>query len=252
MTSRAPLLAFIDESGQRAMSAKSSDYFIMGALAMPADRRPQAEAWLASLRSDLNRKPDELLHWIRYTNHAYRLRASQQFGAQGFGRAVAVVVCKRHLTKPPGFTLDMAYLFAFRVLLERLSWLAAERDMELQYTLGHVRGFSKALLRQYEANLRAMDSNKCKINWRHVSSLPSKVERPENEEMLQISDIIASSIGAAFNGDAFGQTETRYVQSYANRFYRGPNDSRNIWSYGLKMLPWTDKLRAAHPWVAAL
>jgi hypothetical protein len=70
--------------------------------------------------------------------------------------------------------------------------------------------------------------------------------------MLQISDIIASSIGAAFNGDNFGNTETRYVQSYANRLYRGPDDHRNIWSYGLKMHPWNDTLRAAHPWVAAL
>ena len=70
--------------------------------------------------------------------------------------------------------------------------------------------------------------------------------------MLQVSDIIASSIGAAFNPDDFGNTEQRYVQAYASRFYRGRDDRGSLAKYGLKMLPWTDATRAAHPWVAAL
>ncbi len=252
MSQRPKLLAYVDESGQRAMTKGSSDYFVIAAALMPERRRPEAEEWLESLRCDLRRRPDHVLHWKQYVSHRDRLRACQQFGNQGFARASAVVACKRHLPKSRTFTEDHAYMFAFRLLLERMSWLAQERGMELEYTLGHVRGFPKSKLREYEARLRAMSVNDCKVRWDHVAHASSRVERPETEEMLQIADIVASSVGAAFNSDEFGNTEQRYVQAYSRRFYRGRDDQKQLTSYGLKILPWTDATRAAHPWVAAL
>ena len=214
--------------------------------------RSQAEDWLEVLRGDLRRSPGQLLHWSKYSSHSDRLRASAALGAQGFARISAVVACKHSLPRGSAFTEDHAYMFAFRLLLERMSWLAADRGMELHYTLGHVRGFSKSLLREYEARLRAMPADNCRVRWDCVSARPSAIERPETEEMLQISDIAASSIGAAFNPDSFGHTEQRYVSMYRHRFYRGHNDQGRLTSYGLKMLPWDETTKAAYPWVAAL
>lgn len=252
MTGRPRLLGFIDESGQRAMTKGSSDYFAIAAVLMPERRRAEAEEWLASVRGDLRRQPGQVLHWKNYVAHRDRLRVCQRFGQQGFARASAVVACKRELPKSRDFTEDHAYMFTFRLLLERMSWLAQERGMELEYTLGHVRGFPKSKLREYEARLRAMSVNECKVRWDHVSHTPSRIERPEAEEMLQVADIVASSVGAAFNSDEFGNTEPRYVTAYRHRFYRGRDDQKQLTSYGLKVLPWTDATRAAHPWVAAL
>lgn len=249
---REKLLAYIDESGQRAMTKGSSDYFILAAVLMPEHRRPHAEEWLARMRTDLRRQQGQVLHWKNYVAHRDRLHVCQEFGAQPFARASAVVACKRHLPKSRDFTEDHAYMFAFRLLLERMSWLAEERGMELEYTLGHVRGFPKSKLREYEAHLRSMSRDQCKVRWDCISDTPSRVERPESEEMLQMADIIASSVGAAFNSDEFGNTEQRYVQAYPRRFYRGRGDSKQLTSYGLKMLPWGETTRAAHPWVAAL
>lgn len=252
MSLRPRLLAYIDESGQRAITKSSSDHFVITAILVPETRRPEAEDWLARLRADLRRAPGQTLHWVKYSAHSDRLRASQALGQQGFGRVTAVVACKHHLPRGKGFSEDHAYMFAFRLLLERMSWLAAERGMELHYTLGHVRGFPKAKLREYEAHLRSMDRNDCKVRWDCISNEPSKIERPETEEMLQIADIAASSIGVAFNADSHGNTEQRYVEQYAHRFYRGERDRGLLTSYGLKMLPWNDMSRAAYPWVAAL
>ncbi len=252
MRHREKLLAFIDESGQRAMTKASSDYFVLAAVLMPEHRRPQAEQWLEDLRSDLRRQPGQVLHWKGYVAHKDRLRACQAFGTQPFARASAVVACKRHLPKSRDFTEDHAYMFAFRLLLERMSWLASERNMELEYTLGHVRGFPKAKLREYEARLRGMSRDDCKVRWDCISNTQSRIDRPESEAMLQVADVVASSIGAAFNADEFGNTEQRYIQAYAERFYRGRDDAKQLTSYGLKMLPWGEATRAAHPWVAAL
>lgn len=251
MSDRPSLVAFIDESGQRAMTAASSDHFILAAVAMPESYLPRAAKWLADLRKDLGRGPNDVLHWLKYPSHSHRLRASQELGRQGFARVSAVVCCKRHLPKPRDFTADHAYMFAFRMLLERLSWLAQEREMDLSYTLGHVKGFSKTTLREYEGRLRAMSPSICKIKWEHIVG-NGAIERPETEEMLQISDVAASAIGAAFNPDPFGNTERRYLANIAPRFYRGPDDGGRLTSYGLKMHPWKDNTRAAYPWVAAL
>lgn len=243
------LFAFVDESGQRSFTQNSSDYFVLACIAIPESRLPDAADWLVGLRSDLGRQPLDTLHWNKFPAHTSRLRASQALGEQGFGRALAVVSCKRHLQREPSFTQDHAYMLAFRYLLERLSWLARQRRMELNYTLAHVRGFPKAKLREYEAKLRVSENQ---IDWSCVSSVPSKIERPETVEYLQIADIVASSIGVAFNPDKFGNVETRYVHEYKDRFYRGWEDTRDLTSYGLKMHPWTDNTKAAHPWVAAL
>lgn len=233
------------------MTRRSSDYFVIAAVLLPERRRAEAAAWLEQRRVELRRQPGQVLHWKGYVAHKDRLHICQEFGRQGFARASAVVVSKRELPKSPDFTEDHAYMFAFRLLLERMSWLAQERDMELHYTLGHVRGFSKASLREYEAKLRAMGRNECRVRWDCISDRPSRIERPETEDLLQIADVVASSIGAAFNPDEFDNTETRYVQAYSRRFYRGRDDRGNLTSYGLKMLPWSETTRAAHPWVAA-
>lgn len=252
MTGRPRALAFIDESGQRAMTAKSSDYFILSGVVLPEDRLTEAHAWLAGLKSDLRRQPHQVLHWVNYQAHGDRLRAAQMLGSQRFARVLAVVACKRHLGAGPTFTEDHAYMFAFRLLLERMSWLAQRKGLDLHYTLGHVRGFSKAQLREYEARLRVLPPEMCKIAWDYIAPEPSEIERPEKVELLQMADVAASAIGAAFNPDSFGNTEQRYIQQFAGRFDRGRRDAGDLASYGLKMLPWQNALKAAHPWVAAL
>jgi len=42
------------------------------------------------------------------------------------------------------------YLYCFRLLLERMSWLAKARGGVVEYTLSHVRRFRIAKLREYE------------------------------------------------------------------------------------------------------
>ena len=65
-----------------------------------------------------------------------------------------------------------------------------------------------------------------------------------------IADVTASAVGKAFNPDQFNNTEPRYLQEMAARFYR--YRGRSIVKYGLKMHPWNDEIQRMYPWVSKL
>jgi hypothetical protein len=149
----ARLHAFIDEAGQRARTTKSSDHFVMSAVIVPDEHLGDAAAVLAGLRTDLNRRPGDTLHWRNVKGHSQRLRIAQVMGQQSWLTISSVVVCKPHLTGP-ALDDDTAYLYTLRFLLERLSWLARAQRRALDYTLTHVVRFKIAKLRAYEELLR--------------------------------------------------------------------------------------------------
>ncbi|WP_171117665.1 DUF3800 domain-containing protein [Streptomyces sp. Z423-1] len=245
------LHAFIDEAGQRSRSQKSSDHFVMSAVVVADGDLPQAAAFLAGLRTDLRRRPGDVLHWQNFKSHTDRLHAAKSLAAQSWATISSVVVCKRHL--PAGATRlddDQAYLYTFRFLLERLSWLARDSGSILEYTLAHVVRFKLAKLRQYESILQAQNPYECRIAWQALDPKGGRLDQPSRVEMLQCADLAASATYAAFNEDRFGNTEPRYLQELSPRLYR--RGAAPLTSYGLKMHPWNNNTRAAYPWVAAL
>lgn len=238
--------AFIDESGQRGRNG--SRHFALSALVVREEKIPHAEELLAELKERLNRKPEHVLHWVKYTSHSHRLEASRTLGeAQSLLRAFTVVVCKDHLQAGSHMNDDRAYRYTFRFLLERLSWFAQQVDGELSYTLGHVRRFPLEKLRQYESNLR---SNPGSINWGHLDASGGRIDQPSRVPLLQLADVVASAAGAAFNEDEYGFTETRYLENIKPILHVPPRG--DLTKYGLKMHPWNDSTKAAYPWVAAL
>jgi hypothetical protein len=148
--------------------------------------------------------------------------------------------------------LDKAYLYTLRFLLERLSWIARDTNHELHYTIAHVVRFPMYKLREYENALRAMDSTVCKVAWDHVDGHGGRIDQPSRVEMLQFADATASATFAAFEPDAFANTEARYLQEMGSRLWRRGTGVNRLTSYGLKIHPWNDDTKAAYPWVAAL
>ncbi|KTS09522.1 hypothetical protein RSA3_12950 [Microbacterium testaceum] len=158
-----------------------------------------------------------------------------------------MIVCKDHI--PNSLPDDnVRYLYAFRYLLERVSWLARSKGEVAAYTLAHIRRFRLANLREYEAILRAMDTQ---IAWGNLDPHGGRLDQPKNLDQLQLADLVASSHGIAFNAPAnTGATDTTHVRALRRIIYH-PEGSK-LTSYGLKMHPWNDDTKAAYPWVAAL
>lgn len=247
MTQPRPLLhAFIDEAGQRSSSAKSSNHFVMSAVLAKDEDLPAAAAFLAQMRIDTGRQPGDTLHWRNIKAHPDKLHLAKRLGEQPWATLSRVVVCKRHLSSE--LTDDQAYLYTFRFLLERLSWLARDSDRKLHYTLAHIVRFKLERLREYESRLR--NEQGCQVAWPSVDPRGGRLEQPNRVEMLQAADVVASATFAAIEPDRHGNTEQRYLVEMAPRLYR--RGSAALTSYGFKMHPWNDATRAAHPWVAAL
>lgn len=223
----------------------------MSAVVVFNSQEGEALDFLAGLRGRLRRKPGDVLHWKNYNAHTDRLLASSEVGLRAdLFKISSVVVCKQHLPANNDFDHDRAYLYTFRFLLERLSWLARSRGAELNYVLGHVVRFKLPKLREYEARLRSMSPTQCQIAWDFVDPAGGRIDQPARVELLQVADIAASAVGVAFNPDPNGFTETRYLRNLLPATYRP--EGRLLTTYGLKMHPWNDNTKAAYPWVAAL
>lgn len=240
------LHAFIDESGQRARSAASSDHFVMSAVVIPEEHLADAATLLELLRADLKRNAGDTLHWKNIKQHPQRLHASKTLGAVDWLTVSSIIVCKRHLGGQ-ALNDDLAYLYTLRYLLERLSWMARDSGRVLNYTMAHIVRFQIAKLREYEAELRQLYG--CTIAWDSLDPRGGRMDQPSRIENLQLADIAASATGAAFNKDEYGNTEARYLKEMAPRLYRR---NGKLISYGMKMHPWNDITKAAYPWVAAL
>jgi hypothetical protein len=248
----AVLHAFIDEAGQRSASVNSSDHFVMSAVVIPDEHMPTAAALLAQLRTDLSRQPGDVLHWRNLRSHSMKLHLAKTLGAVPWATVASVVVCKRHLAIGKPLTDDQAYLYTFRLLLERLSWFARDQADTLNYTLAHVVRFKLATLRAYESALRDYSPHLCKIAWGSLDPSGGRLDQPSREEHLQLADAAASATFAAFEPDAYGNTEPRYLAELNSRLYRRGSGAGSLTSYGLKMHPWNLNTKAAYPWVAAL
>jgi hypothetical protein len=241
-----PLLhAFIDEAGNRSVSEKSTDHFLMSAAVVADAHLPAMAAQLAQFRIDLGRRPGDPLHFRNFKGHSPRLHVVRTMGELPWLTISTVVVCKRYLSGLP--SEDHAYLYTLRFLIERLSWMAQRRRAILAYTLAHIVRFETAKLRQYEAALKI--ATDCNITWAALDPHGGRIDQPSRVEGLQLADIAASASFRAFERDEYGNTEPRYLHELAPRLWR-PTDQ--LTSYGLKMHPWNDATRAAYPWVAAL
>lgn len=241
------LHAFIDESGQRGHTDNASPHFLLSAVVIRDRNLPFLGTVLEQLRGDLNRPAGTYLTWKNIRSHAERLQIAETIGGQFWLKTITVVACKLHLP-PSDMTVDQMYMYQFRLLLERLSWLARQHQEVATYTLAHIRGFKLSTLRQYEAALRNIPTQ---IAWDHLDPNGGSIDQPQRDERLQLADLVASGTAPAFNPDRFGRTESRYLELLRPAIYQH-SPSSELTSYGLKIHPWNASTRAAYPWIGNL
>lgn len=244
MTER--LHVYIDESGTPSSSRKASDHFVISAVAVRGRNQSLLDDWLLRAKQHLNRRPEHELTWKQLKRH-HREPACELLGEMTFARVISVVVCKRHLTSPRRMDDDSAYLYALRFLLERVSWLARECEIQSDLTIAHRIRFKREKLTLYQERLLAIDTQ---IAWQHIDFASADISTPKRMTRLQIADLAASATAASFEPDASGIPHPEYVQAFKDILWIRPPGK--LTSYGLKMHPWSESTKAAYPWVAAL
>jgi hypothetical protein len=242
--SRRLLYAFADESGQRGYSPRSSQCFVMAAVAYRHDDEQHVHALLDDMRRHTSRKPSQVLKWLNLT-HEQRLYVVQRLAAADFLLGSAVVVCKQGI--PAEVRLadeDKAYLYTYRFLLERLSWLAGSEGCELRCTIAHVIRFKTDKLTDYHGRLRAMRTS---IRWEHCPEA-TRIDQPNRLQCLQLGDQLAGAVARAFEPDRYGNCEPRYLYELLP-LLRRRRQGRRLTSYGLKIHPLNDTTRERYRWL---
>lgn len=241
------LRAYVDESGDRGASPTATDFFVMAAAVVNDENRPGVQGRLAAIRHHLNKPPGTVLHFAsNIREHGARVYVCQQLGGLAALTVTNVVMCKRLFEEAAMLTTDpqAVYLYTLRLMLERLSWIARDRNETVVITFAHVKNFPYRRLHEYLDILRGIPTS---IHWEAIQDV--RINQPKKLELLQVADVAASSVLRAFQPDRHGVTEQRYLNEFATRLYRRPPGS--ITSYGMKLHPAIPAL-AQFPWVANL
>jgi hypothetical protein len=230
---------YVDEAGNRGISKTSSCYFVVSAIVVADPDETELRRQLNDLRLALGRHSGHVLHFQNFS-HSHRLKAAQDIASSSVATIINVIVHKdlRGQPSPSGAMGDISrpdplYLWALRLLVERISWFVHERGGEAIVTFAHLKGFRTQKLHEYRRALE--ESGDVGARWRVFSGHPFRVQSPKSAELLQLADTTASALFQAIEPDQFGNTERRYLDVLAPKIYR--RDSGRITSYGLKVFP---------------
>jgi Protein of unknown function (DUF3800) len=230
---------YIDEAGDRGGADRSSRYFVVSALILDDASDAIARQELLCLKQVLRRKPSDTLHFRKLT-HSQKVKACQEVANFSVQRFTSVVMCKKVLSTPlPDGGLahisqpDPMYLWAIRLLLERISWFIRDSGGGTStVTFAHLKRFKAAKLHDYR---EALCHSSTSIHWPSFEDHLFRLNTPNSVEMLQVADICASALFKAVEPDQYGNTEPRYLTELRPIIYRDPRG--RVTSYGLKVFP---------------
>jgi hypothetical protein len=231
---------YVDEAGDRAISSGSSCHFVVSAAIVADEHDAALRQMLGRLRAELNRHPGHVLHFQKFS-HSQRLKAAQDVARSPLAAIANVIVHKDLIGQPmPAGNMayisrpDPMYLWALRLLLERVSWFIDDcGGTDAIVTFAHLKGFRAQKLHDYRRVLESSDGGG--IRWNVFDGHPFRIDSPKATQLLQVADTTASALFRAIEPDRYGNTEPRYLEELAPKLYRSGNGK--LTSYGLKTFP---------------
>lgn len=218
----------------------------MSAVILDEDQASIFDQQLKTLKLGTRRHQNQELSFKKL-NSEHRHFVSREIGNFETVAVVSVVVRKKELTEELRDE-NRLYLFALRLLLERLSWFGQKHHGIMKYTLSHIIRFKKELLREYEARLR---NSNTEIKWDFLDPKGGSLSVPKVLPQLQLADLVASSIGLAFNAPSdVKPTDVTHLLNLYPRVWS--TAEKTIYSYGLKLFPKPENVKTAYPEVAVL
>lgn len=213
---------------------------MVSAIIVPDSDDARLRAELAQLRAALGRHPGHVLHFMKFS-HSQRLKAAQDIANCSLATIVNVIVHKDLIGQPlPAGEMayisrpDPMYLWALRLLLERISWFVDDNGgTGAIVTFAHLKGFRAQKLHDYRQALETSDG--VDIRWKVFDGHPLRIDSPQAVELLQVADTTASALFRAIEPDRYGNTEPRYLQELGPKLYR--RGRADVTSYGLKTFP---------------
>lgn len=231
---------YVDEAGDRGLAPASSKHFVVSAVIVADEHDAIVRAERDALAQTLGRESTHVLHFRKLT-HPQKIKAAQDIAGSAVAAITSVVIHKGPLGKPlPAGTMayiarpDPMYLWALRLLLERVSWYVAEHEgTGAVATFAHVRHFKAKKLHAYRHALE--QTPEVQIRRGVFDGHPFRIDSPDKVALLQLADASASALFRAVEPDDYGNTERRYLEVLSPKVYR--RGHANVTSYGLKVFP---------------
>lgn len=230
------LRAYVDETGDRGHSAKSSPFFAFAAVLVADEDEPGLRAVMSKLRRVLGVPGGKALHWKDHVKtYQRRQHVSSQLAAVPRLMVIYVIVEKTAIPVSSGMYSDhqlfynyAACLITERVLLAAREWPGGSRDVAIRF--GHVRGFDHSTTSSYFA-LKAS-----RPDWVPWSRLHGKVKFSDQAQWdgLQAADQYAGMLNVAVTADQFGGYEEVHLLRIRHQIRRNAAGASR--GYGFKVL----------------
>ncbi|MFJ4579551.1 DUF3800 domain-containing protein [Streptomyces echinatus] len=237
MPTRQLVRAYVDETGDRGISASASPYFSFAAVLIADEQEATMRAAMSQLRRDLKVPPGKALHWKDHV----KVYPRRQYVAKTLSQVpdikiVYVVVEKAAIPAHAGMRRDQVifYNFAAGMILERLllaagDWPGGARDVVVKF--GHVRGFDHRTTCDY-FRIKTQQGPSW-VPWRLLRGQPT-FEDQAKWDGLQAADQYAGMLSAAVRPDGYGGYEPAHLIAIRHQIRRSSQGvSRN---YGFKIL----------------
>jgi hypothetical protein len=242
------LRAYVDETGDRGTSGKSSDFFAFACVMVADEDEPSLRAAISRLRRDLNVPVGKALHWNEHVKQfPRRQHVTNVLGALRSVVVQYVLVEKAAIPPQARMRADQAVFYNYaaamvleRILLSARDWPGGSRRAIVRF--GHVRGFRHNETTDY-FNLRIARNSPHWVPW-NLLAKPATFDGQANWDGLQAADQYAGMLSAAIRRDQFGNYEPHHFLSCSHQIRRV--DGRS-WSYGFKFMGNEATLRAL-PW----
>lgn len=237
-------VAFIDEAGDEGFkilprpAKKSSEWFIMSAVVVPADKTRMFDNALYEFRSITDDRGQQKKGAFHFRNARHEERIAFLKSLRGWPFKIITVATHKPSIRATTALAGQSHIlfqYATKLLVERISWYCRERSDSGPVALIFAeRGQLKVKrITSYLEHLEETRRNS-NIRWNVIN--PNMVEVVPCAQLtgLQVADAAVSSVAQALELSRYSTTEHRYVKMWRYRYYRKDGICNG---YGLKVFP---------------
>ena len=219
------LLAFVDETGDRGFSGKSSVYFAMAAVIFPASVQQKVKDCIVHIKGKMGIPLYIPLHWRKHCClHEVRKFVAMELAKLDGVIVVYVISDKKTMPQDHG----KFYNIVAACTLERILKHAEMIDTKARVWFGHVKGFNhKATLDYFNKRTWHLGNYDRLLN-------PPKWIQADTNSGIQLADVYAGILGPAILPDRFGNFEPVYLEKIKHQIRK--SDDGIISGIGIKVL----------------
>lgn len=219
------LLAFVDETGDRGFSKKSSEYFAMAAVMFHASVQQDIKDCIVKIKIEHGIPPKTALHWRKHC----RLHETKKYITQEIAKIegiTVIYVISDKKTMPADHAKFYNIVAAYT--LERILQNAMRFGKKVSVRFSHVKGFdhSKTLDFFHNRDWRLGDYN-------FLSEEPRWIAADLNSG-IQMADCYAGILGSAMVADRYGNYEPLYLEKIKHQIRK--SKLGKISGYGIKAI----------------